>query len=83
MDDEKNNGQPYTEVMQIGLYSTDEDEVKELAARVGKFNHNRMSNVVLDVEPRSKGDALYPDGPYYSLRLTFPNAEVQEAFWLE
>jgi hypothetical protein len=83
MRDEKNNGMPFTEIRQIGLYSTDEKEVKELAERVASFNHRRRTEIVLDVIPRQKGDALHENGPYYNLNLTFPNREIQDAFWLE
>ena len=81
-DDEKRNGMPYEEVMQIGLYETDALAVEAFAQRVAKFNHRRMSNVVLDVEPHDKGDAAVA-GPHFKLRLTFPNHEVQDAFWTE
>lgn len=70
-------------VMQVGLYSTSDKEVEEFAKRVAQFNQRRMSNIVLDIEPHEKGDAQFPGGPHYKLRLTFPNHNVQEAFWLE
>lgn len=70
-------------VMQVGLFSTDNKEVEALAKRVATFNHRRMSNVTLDVEPHEKGDAQYPGGPHYKLRLTFPSHAVQDAFWTE
>lgn len=82
MNDEKRNGMPYEEVMQVGLYETDPLEVEKFAKRVAQFNDRRMSNVVLDVEPHDKGDAAV-DVPHYKLRLTFPNHEVQDAFWTE
>jgi hypothetical protein len=70
-------------VTQVGLYSTSANEVKTLAERVAKFNQRRMSNIHLDVEPHEKGDAQYPGGPHFKLRLIFPNHDVQEAFWIE
>jgi hypothetical protein len=82
MDDEKRHGMPYEEVMQVGLFETSAIKVEEFAQRVAKFNHRRMSNVVLDVESHDKGDAAV-NAPHFKLRLTFPNHEVQEAFWME
>jgi hypothetical protein len=70
-------------VMQVGLFETDPNAVEAFAKRVAKFNQKRMSNIILDVEAHEKGDAQYPGGPHYKLRLTFPNHQVQEAFWLE
>lgn len=70
-------------VMQVGLYSTSEEEIETLAKRVAAFNQRRMSNIILDIEPHEKGDAQFPGGPHYKIRLTFPNHRVQDAFWLE
>lgn len=64
------------EVMQVGLFETDNEKVKEFAKRVAKFNQRYLSNVLLDVEPNNSLKR-------YDLRLTFPSHEVQDAFWLE
>lgn len=69
-------------VMQVGLFSESAKEVKTLAERVETFNKRRMSNVTLDVEPHDNGDSQC-GRPHFKLRLTFPNHDVQDAFWLE
>lgn len=69
-------------VMQVGLFSTDAEEIKTLAKRVAQFNHRRSSSIVLDVEWHDKGDAQC-EVPHAKIRLTFPNYQVQDAFWIE
>ena len=71
------------EVMQVGLFETDPLAVQAFAERIAKFNQRRMSNIVLDIESHEKGDAAFPAGPHFKLRIIFPNHNVQEAFWLE
>ena len=70
------------EVMQVGLYETDANAVRTFVQRVAKFNQRYTSNVLVDVEPHEKGDAAVA-GPHFKIRLTFPNHEVQDAFWME
>ena len=69
-------------VMQVGLYSSSQQEVQNLIDRVTKYNQRKATNVVLDLEWHEKGDAQ-SEVPHCKIRLTFPSPEVQENFWLE
>jgi len=70
-------------VLQTGLYSRSDKEVKQLVKRVGNFNARNLGKAInLDIIPFEEGD---PEGgldfPHYKLRFLFPNRNAQEAFW--
>lgn len=70
------------QVLQVGLYTEDPKDVKTMADRILRFNKTFMTDVSIDVEVHEKGDAQC-ERPHMKLRFTFPNARVQEKFWLE
>ena len=68
-------------IVQTGLHSSNEQEVKALIKRVDDFNINNIGNpVALDVIPFNEGDVDVPE-PHYKFRLMFPKREIQRAFW--
>lgn len=70
-----------TKVAQIGLWTTDKNEVTELAKRIAKFNDQWKTDITLDVEP-SDADK-YVTEKHLKLRIVFPSHEVQDKFWTE
>lgn len=70
-------------VLQAGLWSDNQAEIKELVDRIAAFNQRHPdANVTVDVLPTEKGDAQC-ERPHAKLYLKFPNHEVQDKFWTE
>lgn len=68
-------------IVQTGIWSNSDDEVKAFVKRVEDFNiRNIGSPVALDIIPFKKGDVDVPE-PHYKLRLLFPRREIQRVFW--
>jgi hypothetical protein len=69
-------------VLQAGLWSDDQTEIKNLVDRVARFNDKFNTNITVDILPTEKGDAQC-ERPHAKLYIKFPNHEVQDKFWLE
>lgn len=63
-------------VIQVGLYSDSIQEIENFVKRVSRFNDRFATSVLLDIQPQQNSDRA-------DIRLTFPNHQVQEKFWLE
>ena len=71
-----------TKVTQFGLWSDNQQEIRNLAERVARFNQRFTTGIVLDITPTDTGDVVC-DHAHAKLMLTFDSPEVQEKFWLE
>lgn len=70
------------QIKQIGLWSTDETEIKNLVKRVEKFNlANIGTPIKLDIIPQPEGNREKPE-PHYQLLFVYPSKDAQKDFWL-
>lgn len=70
------------QIKQIGLWSTDESEIKALVKRVNDFNIKNIGTPIkLDIIPQPEGNREKQE-PHYQLMFVYPSKDAQKAFWL-